>query len=165
MYKIIQSMVIVGLLLSINISASEQQQLNEPIEVTVYKTPSCGCCKKWIDHIQQQGIVAQSQDLGDISKIKSWYGIQPKFRSCHTAVSKRGFAFEGHVPAKFIHKFLSESHPDAIGLTVPAMPVGSPGMEVGNRFTPYEILILYKDGSSKVYASISRYEEQFEWPI
>ena len=74
---------------------------------------------------------------------------------------RSGFAFEGHIPAKFIQQFLSEEHPNAIGLSVPAMPVGSPGMEVGDRFMPYNVLILFKDGTSKVYAKVKTYEEQF----
>ena len=65
------------------------------------------------------------------------------------------------VPAKFIQQFLSEEHPNAIGLSVPAMPVGSPGMEVGDRFMPYKVLILFKDGTSEVYAKVKTYEEQF----
>ena len=65
-----------------------------------------------------------------------------------------GFIFEGHIPAKYIAQFLSENHPNALGLSVPGMPLGSPGMEFDNRFTPYEVLILYKDGSSKVFAEV-----------
>ena len=82
------------------------------------------------------------------------YSIKPEYRSCHTSVSTNGFIFEGHIPAKYITKFLSEDHPNAIGLSVPGMPLGSPGMEFDDRFTPYNILILYKDGSSEVYAEI-----------
>lgn len=77
-----------------------------------------------------------------------------EFQSCHTTVSSNDYVFEGHIPAKFIEKFLSENHPNAIGLTVPGMPLGSPGMEFDNRFMPYDILIMYSDGSSKVYAEI-----------
>lgn len=133
----------------------------KPLELIVYKTPTCGCCKKWITHIEDGGIVAYSKDSQNIGKIKTKYAIKPNYRSCHTAVSRNGFAFEGHVPAKFIQQFLSEDHPNAIGLSVPAMPVGSPGMEVGDRFMPYKVLILFKDGTSKVYAKIKTYEEQF----
>ena len=82
------------------------------------------------------------------------YKIAPEYRSCHTTVSSNGFVFEGHMPSKYIEKFLSEDHSNAIGLTVPGMPLGSPGMEFDNRFMPYDILIMYSDGSSKVYAQI-----------
>ena len=87
-------------------------------------------------------------------KIKEKYNIEPQYRSCHTAVSSDGFIFEGHIPSKFIKQFLSEDHPKAIGLSVPGMPLGSPGMEVEDRFMPYDVLILFKDGTSKVYAEV-----------
>ena len=74
----------------------------------------------------------------------------------HTTVSSNGFVFEGHIPSKYIEKFLSEDHPNAIGLTVPGMPLGSPGMDFGDRFMPYDVLILFKDGTSKVYAEIRK---------
>lgn len=125
------------------------------LTLTVYKTPSCGCCKKWVSHLEQQGVVAQTRDYDDLSDIKARYGIAPQYYSCHTAVSEQGYAFEGHIPAKYILQFLAESHPDAIGLSVPAMPLGSPGMEVEGRFMPYDILLLHKDGSASVYAHIS----------
>ena len=125
------------------------------LTLTVYKTPSCGCCKQWVSHLEQQGVVAQTKNYDDLSGIKARYGISPQYYSCHTAVSEQGYAFEGHIPAKYIRQFLAESHPDAIGLSVPAMPLGSPGMEVENRFMPYDILLLNKDGSASVYAHIS----------
>ena len=81
--------------------------------------------------------------------------IRDRYRSCHTTVSSDGFVFEGHIPSKYVEQFLSEKHTDAIGLSVPGMPMGSPGMEVGDRFMPYDVLILFKDGSSKVYAEVN----------
>lgn len=131
------------------------------LALLVFKTPTCGCCKTWISHIEDQGFTIYSKDYRNIEQIKNHYGIKPNHRSCHTAVSKNGFVFEGHVPAKFIQQFLQEPPPNAIGLTVPAMPVGSPGMEVGDRFMPYKILMLSKSGTSKVYATIHSYQEQF----
>ena len=69
------------------------------LTLTVYKTPSCGCCKKWVSHLEQQGVVAQTRDYDDLSDIKARYGIAPRYYSCHTAVSEQGYAFEGHIPA------------------------------------------------------------------
>jgi len=152
---------VIALLLPTLANANGQSVVNSPLELLVYKTPTCGCCKKWVSHIEEQGIVAFSKDYQNISPIKHKYGIKPNYRSCHTAITRDGFAFEGHVPAKFIQQFLSEAHTDVIGLSVPAMPVGSPGMEVNDRFMPYKVLILFKDGSSKVYATVKSYEEQF----
>ena len=120
----------------------------------VHKTPTCGCCKEWVKHAKNHGFNVTTQDHQSLDKIKSMYKISPEYRSCHTTVSSNGFVFEGHIPSKYIEKFLSEDHSNAIGLTVPGMPLGSPGMEFDNRFMPYDILIMYSDGSSKVYAQI-----------
>jgi len=122
----------------------------------VHKTPTCGCCKMWMKHIEENGFTAYGQDHQNLMKIKEKYNIEPQYRSCHTAVSSDGFIFEGHIPSKFIKQFLSEDHPEAIGLSVPGMPLGSPGMEVEDRFMPYDVLILFKDGTSKVYAEVNK---------
>tara|TARA_R110000868_G_scaffold21446_7_gene88815 strand:- start:1570 stop:2070 length:501 start_codon:yes stop_codon:yes gene_type:complete len=143
------------------ISQGNELGKSKNMELTVYKTPSCGCCKKWLSHVNMHGIDTNPQDFHDLENIKSKFKIKPNLRSCHTAVSSDGFVFEGHVPAKFIHQFLSEDHGDALGLSVPAMPLGSPGMEVGDRFMPYQVLILFNDGSSQVYAQVNSYKEQF----
>ena len=120
----------------------------------VHKTPTCGCCKMWMKHVEENGFTAYGQDHQNLMKIKEKYNIEPQYRSCHTAVSSDGFVFEGHIPSKYIKQFLSEDHPEAIGLSVPGMPLGSPGMEVDDRFMPYDVLILFKDGTSKVYAEV-----------
>jgi hypothetical protein len=105
-------------------------------------------------HLEEDGLNIDTKDLQNLDDIKNMYGIKPQYRSCHTAVSPNGFIFEGHIPSKHITQFLSEDHPNAIGLSVPGMPLGSPGMEVGDRFMPYDVLILYKDGTSEVYAEV-----------
>ena len=126
----------------------------EELMLLVHKTPTCGCCKMWMKHVEKNGFTAYGQDHQDLMKIKEKYNIEPQYRSCHTAVSSDGFIFEGHIPSKYIKQFLSEDHPEAIGLSVPGMPLGSPGMEVDDRFMPYDVLILFKDGTSKVYAEV-----------
>ena len=134
----------------------------QPIMLDVYKSPTCGCCKKWISHIDDNGFQSKAHNQNDISIIKDQHGIEPRYRSCHTAISKAGYVFEGHVPAKFIHQFLQEKHSDdVIGLSVPAMPLGSPGMEVDDKFHPYKVLLLKTDGSYEVYASVQTSQEQF----
>lgn len=149
------------LLIPVFVQANKNEPQAKPLELMVFKTPTCGCCKDWINHIEEQGIIAHSKDLSNIGGIKAKIGIKPNYRSCHTAVTKNGFAFEGHVPAKYILQFLSEQHPNAIGLSVPAMPIGSPGMEVEDRFMPYKVLLLFKDGTSKVYTTVTSYDQQF----
>ena len=124
--------------------------------LVVHKTPTCGCCKKWMKHLEENDFNLSSKDHQNLNDIKDMHNIEPKYRSCHTAVSSDGFIFEGHIPSKYIKQFLSENHDNAIGLSVPGMPLGSPGMEFDNRFMPYDVLILYKDGTSKVYAQVNR---------
>ena len=119
-----------------------------------HKTPTCGCCKEWVKHAKDHGFNVHTQDHKNLEDIKKMYAIKPEYRSCHTTVSSNGFIFEGHIPVQYITQFLSEDHPNAIGLSVPGMPLGSPGMEFDDRFTPYDVLILYKDGSNKVLSLI-----------
>ena len=110
----------------------------------------------WVNHIENNGFTVKTEDHQSLLSIKEKLNIEPQYRSCHTGVSKNGYVFEGHIPSKYIKQFLSENHDDAIGLSVPGMPLGSPGMEFDNRFMPYDVLILYKDGSSKVYAEVRK---------
>jgi hypothetical protein len=164
--KIIATFFVVTLIASCSdkttVKAETSSAKPQSIILDVYKSATCGCCKKWISHIDDNGFQSNVHNRNDISVIKEKRGIQPQYRSCHTAISKDGYAFEGHVPAKFIQQFLNENHDDnVIGLSVPAMPLGSPGMEVGDKFHPYKILLLKSDGSYEVYSTVQSYEEQF----
>ena len=120
----------------------------------VHKTATCGCCKQWIKHLEKNGFSISTKDHQSLQDIKESYQIKSEYRSCHTGVSKDGYIFEGHIPSKYITQFLSEEHANAIGLSVPGMPLGSPGMEFEGKFMPYDVLILFKDGTSKVYAEV-----------
>ena len=142
--------------LSLESSDTNTQNIDSQFDLLVHKTPTCGCCKKWVDHMEENGFSITTEDHQSLTMIKDDLQIQPKFRSCHTGVSQEGYFFEGHVPGKYVAQFLSESNPGAIGLSVPGMPLGSPGMEIDNRFTPYDVLIHFQDGTSKVYAEIRK---------
>ena len=144
------------IIFSISLSSLEQDYSSSQnkFSLLVHKTPTCGCCKKWVKHLEDNSFSMMIKDHQNLKKIKTQYSIKPKYQSCHTAVSKEGYIFEGHIPSKFIKNFLEDPEPNAIGLSVPGMPLGSPGMEVEGRFMPYDVLVLYKDGSSKVYAEI-----------
>ena len=133
-----------------------RQKNDSNFELLVHKTPTCGCCKMWVKHMEENGFTINTKDHQNLVKIKKELKIEPEYRSCHTGVSSQGHFFEGHIPSKYVSQFLSEDNPDAIGLSVPGMPLGSPGMEVEDRFTPYDVLVHYKDGSTKVYAEIRR---------
>jgi len=134
--------------------------------LTVYKTPSCGCCNDWLNHLSTSGIPFTSENRPSLAQLKSELGIAPNVRSCHTGVSTEGYVFEGHVPAKWIQAFLAQPPEGALGLSVPGMPLGSPGMEVpdahgGSKFMPYQVLLLMKDGTSKPFADVPTYDSQF----
>ena len=130
--------------------------------LTVYKSPTCGCCEKWIDHLEAAGFKAGIQHPADMGVIKDRYRIKNTLRSCHTAVSSQGYVFEGHIPARYIHQFLASPPVDATGLTVPAMPVGSPGMEYKDKFMPYQVLLMKKDGRTEVFASVQSVAQQHQ---
>ena len=148
--------IICSLTFSVFSSGVIDENFSSESTLVVHKTPTCGCCKKWMKHLEENDFNISSQDHLNLNDIKDMHNIKPEYRSCHTAVSSDGFIFEGHIPSKYIKQFLSENHDDAIGLSVPGMPLGSPGMEFDNRFMPYDVLILYKDGSSKVYAEVRK---------
>ena len=148
------SLLIFTLALSAESSQLNTQMTNPLMELIVHKTPTCGCCKMWVNHMENNGFAINTQDHQSLLKIKENLKIEPQFRSCHTAVSSEGYFFEGHIPSKYVNKFLKENNPKAIGLSVPGMPLGSPGMEVEGRFTPYDVLIHFRDGTTKVYAEV-----------
>lgn len=111
--------------------------------VTVYKSPTCGCCGDWVKHMRENGFRVETHDLGDVSPIRRRYGVPSALASCHTAMVG-GYAIEGHVPAADIKRLLRE-RPKAIGLAVPGMVIGSPGMEQGKP-EPYETLVFDATG-------------------
>lgn len=133
----------------------------DDITLNVYKSETCGCCQGWIDHMTEEGYESTIFHPSDLNAVKAELGLKPEWQSCHTAVTEEGYLFEGHIPEKFIARFLANPPQNALGLAVPGMPIGGPGMEMGNRFTPYDILLLKKDGSSEVWASIESADEQY----
>ena len=135
-------------------SASSNSDALRNVSATVYKDANCGCCKEWISHAEDHGMTAEGQDVADLAVFKQRYGVPNNMRSCHTTVTSDGYVFEGHVPAKHVAEFLANPPSDAIGLAVPGMPMGSPGMEYNNQFDPYQIMQINKDGSTAVYAEV-----------
>jgi len=121
--------------------------------VAVFKSPTCGCCAKWNEHMTAAGYVVTSTDRADMSAVKDEHRVPPQLRSCHTALVA-GYVLEGHVPADVVAKLLAERPAGVVGLAVPGMPAGSPGMELpdGSK-TPYNVMAFTKDGQSRVYAS------------
>lgn len=150
-----------GLLLASLLAQPLAAQSVSDVVLNVYKSESCGCCVGWVQHMEQHRYQTNTFHPEDLNAVKAELGIKPEWASCHTAVTADGYLFEGHIPEKFISAFLANPPANALGLTVPGMPIGGPGMEMGDRFTPYDILIMYKNGSSSVYASIKSAAEQY----
>lgn len=120
------------------------------VEVNVYKSPSCGCCGAWVDHLRSSGMAVVVQDMDDVSPIAAAAGVPNLARSCHTAIVD-GYFVEGHVPVPDIRKLLKE-RPKARGIAVPGMPIGSPGMEQGDTRQPYDTMIVDRNGEMRVFA-------------
>ena len=124
-----------------------------PTPVEVWKDPSCGCCKDWVDHMQANGFQVTVHETGN-NAVRARLGLPQKLGSCHTALVG-GYLVEGHVPASDVRALLQQK-PKALGLAVPGMPVGSPGMDgavYGERRDPYEVLLVARDGSTRVFNS------------
>jgi hypothetical protein len=119
--------------------------------VEVYKSPYCGCCKAWAEHLQKNGFTVILHDVDDVPAARKKLGMPNQFGSCHTAKIGQ-YLVEGHVPAADVKRLLKEN-PKAIGLAVPAMPLGSPGMEMEDgRSVPYDTLLVTQDGNARVFA-------------
>ncbi len=138
----------IACLLFATLSWAEGKDSDHIQQLSVYKSPYCGCCSKWVEHLTDNGFNVSEHNVQNIGSYKSRYGIPQKLGSCHTATIG-DYVIEGHVPADDIKRLLSE-RPDIRGLTVPAMPVGTPGMEQGDRHDPYHVLAIQKDGSTYI---------------
>ena len=123
--------------------------------VTVWKTPNCGCCKDWVSHLRDAGFQVVTNDVSDTAPVRQKLGLPAKFGSCHTA-QVGGYVLEGHVPAQDVKRLLREK-PVAIGLAVPGMPVGSPGMEMQDDMLgvrdAFDVVLVNTDGSSRIFQS------------
>lgn len=119
-------------------------------EITVFKDPNCGCCTKWVEHLRKHAFDVAARDTSDVAAVKRAGRIPERLHSCHTAFVG-GYVIEGHVPASDIQRLLREQ-PKVAGLAVPGMPVGSPGMEVGNRVDKYDVIAFNRDGTTSVFS-------------
>lgn len=122
----------------------------------VWKDPECGCCKDWVSHLQANGFAVKLNETGN-DAMRARLGIPQKLGSCHTALVG-GYAIEGHVPARDIQRLLRDK-PQAVGLAVPGMPVGAPGMDAAvyaGRRDPYDVLLVLKSGEARVYSSYNK---------
>lgn len=141
--------VIVLLVANFNLQAEVLDKA--PIVIEVYRSPSCGCCSKWLAHMEDNQFIVKDHVTNDMQLIKNKYGVPKNMSSCHTALVN-GYVVEGHVPAEDIKKLLKEK-PAVIGIAVPGMPVGTPGMEMGGRKDSYRVVSFDKEKKYKVFSS------------
>ncbi|HVL30586.1 MAG TPA: DUF411 domain-containing protein [Sphingomicrobium sp.] len=118
--------------------------------LTVYKSASCGCCGKWVEHVQKHGFTVKVVNVDDVRAVKTKAGIPDKLASCHTSLVG-GYVVEGHVPAADIRKLLAQK-PKAKGIAVAGMPMGAPGMEHGDHREPFQTVLIKADGSTATFA-------------
>ena len=130
-------------------ASARESPAAKPIAIKVYKTPQCGCCKAWVQHLSKNGFQVETMDMPDLALVKQKYGVTPALEACHTAVVGN-YVVEGHVPAAVIKRLLKE-RPAIVGIAVPGMPGGSPGME-GAMKERYDVLTFDRAGRSRVYA-------------
>jgi hypothetical protein len=131
-------------------AANASAAADAPLAV-VYKSPTCGCCNNWVKHMQDSGFRVETHDQDNVDPVKDQAGVPQAMRSCHTA-KIGGYAIEGHVPADVIRQLLRERPSDVVGLAVPGLVTGSPGME-GPNPQHYDVVAFTKDGQTRVYAS------------
>lgn len=145
-----RSLLVMAALAAVPFTAGATAKAAVPL-VEVWKDPNCGCCQDWVVHLEANGFTVKVNDIGNAA-MRAKLGVDTKYGSCHTALVG-GYAIEGHVPAREIQRLLKEK-PQAIGLAVPGMPVGSPGMDgkvYGDRRDAYQVMLLTRDGGARVY--------------
>ena len=130
--------------------------LAKPKEMTVYRSPTCGCCEKWLSHVEKHGFAVKDMPTDDMAAIKAKLGVPEYLSSCHTAVVD-GYVVEGHVPAGDIKKLLAEKKTTAAGLTVPGMPAGTPGMEMGGKKDKFAVIVFDRQGNADKFHDYEKY--------
>jgi len=151
MRKIIGLMFFISMGVGFNVHAVEQAVAAAPVEIDVYRSPTCGCCGKWIKHLQENNFIVKDFVTNDVQAIKDKYGVSENMASCHTALVN-GYVVEGHVPAADIIKLITDK-PTVVGISVPGMPVGTPGMDMGGRKDAYSVVSFDKEQNYQVVNS------------
>ncbi|MFW5442881.1 MAG: DUF411 domain-containing protein [Methylococcaceae bacterium] len=143
--------VLVLMSLSLGVKADAEREAVEPVVIEVYRSPSCSCCGKWLEHLKANQFEVIDHKIDDVQVIKDKYGVPANMASCHTALVN-GYVIEGHVPAADIRKLL-KIKPAVVGISVPGMPVGTPGMEMGDKKDPYKVVSFDNEKKYKVFSS------------
>ena len=151
MMKRISAIALLAAMVSMSNASAQRQAPQGPL-VQVYKSPTCGCCANWVKHLQDNGFATRVVEMADLGDIKAKNSVPGSAQSCHTATVD-GYVLEGHVPAADVKRMLKD-RPAVLGLAVPGMPIGSPGMEVpGVKAAAYNVMSFDRKGQLTVYAS------------
>ncbi|MBU2570753.1 MAG: DUF411 domain-containing protein [Gammaproteobacteria bacterium] len=148
MKKILTIMMMVSLVFAGRLALAE---IGVAKDVVVYRSPSCGCCGKWVKHLKDNNFNVIDNVVHDVDSVKRKYGVPSELASCHTAIVG-DYVIEGHVPVEDIEKLLSLKA-DVLGIAVPGMPVGTPGMEMGDRKDAYKVIAFDKEGRKQVFSA------------
>jgi len=123
-----------------------------PTKIVVYKSPTCGCCGEWTKHMEENGFDVEVKDVSDLASVKTRFNVPNNLQSCHTALIG-DYVIEGHVPAIEVQRLLQQHPENVVGLAVPGMPSGAPGMNYGSPSQPYEVIAFDDGGGTEVFAS------------
>jgi hypothetical protein len=149
--KLLNTLLAISLIaISTGIWAKKMEPV-KPIDIVVYRSPTCGCCEKWLAHLKQNNFNIQDIVTDNVQAIKDKYGVPQEMASCHTAIVD-GYVVEGHVPAKDILTLL-KAKPKVIGVSVPGMPKGTPGMEMGGAKDPYDVVSFDRDKRFEIFSN------------
>lgn len=150
--RVVIGMSAVVFVASLGLAAAQPKPVSSRTPIVVYKTPTCGCCGKWVAHLEEHGFATRVTEMDDLSDVKTKHNVPGQAQSCHTAVVE-GYVIEGHVPAADVQRLLKE-RPAVLGIAVPGMPIGSPGMEVPNmKPQAFRVMSFDKQGQLQVFSS------------
>jgi hypothetical protein len=149
--KIATVFIVIGLIFFNSAIKAETIETVKPVDIVVYRSPTCECCGKWIEHLQKNNFNVKEIVTDDVQTTKDKYGVPKEMASCHTAIVE-GYVIEGHVPANDIMKLL-KNKPKIVGIAVPGMPSGTPGMEMGDRKDAYNVMSFDKENHYEVFDS------------
>lgn len=148
--KLLNIILTIGLFVFSTGSWAENAESDKKVDMVVYRSPTCSCCAKWVDHLKQNNFNIQDIVTDNVQAIKDKYGVPKEMASCHTAIVD-GYVVEGHVPADDILTLL-KTKPKVIGISVPGMPKGTPGMEMGGTKDPYEVISFDRDKRFAIFS-------------
>ena len=149
--KVLNIFLAIGLLVFNASIKAETIEAGKPVDIVVYRSPTCNCCGKWLEHLKKNNFNVKDIVTDDVQAIKDKYGVSKEMASCHTAIVE-GYVIEGHVPANDIMKLL-KTKPKIVGIAVPGMPSGTPGMEMGNRKDAYNVMSFDKENHYEIFNS------------